>query len=288
VVASHGDAQSSPMSRGRRGRAPVIDAHVHIGTGDGLSGPWDTSGSLATYLSRAGPAGITGAVLMPPLTSDYPRANRDLVPLIRSSRRFLGFAFVNPVTESGQVRSRLTRAVADDGFCGIKVHAHDGRMTREVADTARDLGVPVLYDPRGDTASVEMLAASYPEVAWIIPHLSSFADDWRAQNAFVDQLCRLPNVFTDTSGVRYFDLLQDATRRAGPHKVLFGSDGPFLHPAVELAKVRALRLPPADEALVTGGNLLRLVGPALRRFHPSPSHHRASPVRPRPIPRRRS
>jgi uncharacterized protein len=255
------------MSPWTPGRAPVIDAHVHIGAGDGLSGPWDTCGSLATYLARAGPAGITGAVLLPPLTSDYPRANRDLVPLIRRSRRFLGFAFVNPVTEAGQIRSRLTRAVVRNGFCGIKVHAHDGRMTREVADTARDLGVPVLYDPRGDTASVEMVARSYPQVAWIIPHLSSFADDWRAQTAFVDQLYRLPNVFTDTSGVRYFDLLQDAARRAGPRKILFGSDGPFLHPAVELAKVHALRLPPDDEALVTGGNLLRLVGPVLRCSH---------------------
>ena len=101
------------------------------------------------------------------------------------------------------------------------------------------------------------------------------------------QLLRLPNVFTDTSGVRYFDLLQDAARRAGPHKILFGSDGPFLHPAVELAKVRALRLPPDEEALVTGGNLLRLVGPVLRRFHLVHPHHRPSPVPARPAPRRR-
>jgi predicted TIM-barrel fold metal-dependent hydrolase len=44
--------------------------------------------------------------------------------------------------------------------------------------------------------------------------------------------------------------------------VLFGSDGPFLHPAVELAKVRALHLFPDDEALVLGGNVLRLTHPA--------------------------
>ena len=34
-----------------------------------------------------------------------------------------------------------------------------------------------------------------PDVAWIVPHLSSFADDWKAQVAFVDQLARLPNLF---------------------------------------------------------------------------------------------
>ena len=44
----------------------------------------------------------------------------------------------------------------------------------------------------------------------------------------------------------------------GPDKVLFGSDGPWLHPGLELAKVRLLRLPPGAEALVLGGNFLRL------------------------------
>jgi predicted TIM-barrel fold metal-dependent hydrolase len=122
----------------------------------------------------------------------------------------------------------------------------------------------VLYDPHGDTGVVETVVRAYPDVAWIVPHLSTFADEWKAQIAFADQLVRLPNLFTDTSGVRYFDVLADAVRRAGPHKVLFGSDGPFLHPGVELAKVHALCLPPDEAALVLGGNLLRLTRAARR------------------------
>ncbi len=50
----------------------------------------------------------------------------------------------------------------------------------------------------------------------------------------IDQLCRYPNVYADTSGVRYGNLLVQAVKRAGPHKLLFGSDGPLLHPALEL------------------------------------------------------
>ena len=46
----------------------------------------------------------------------------------------------------------------------------------------------------------------------------------------IDHLERHPNVFTDTSGVRRFDLLEQAVERAGPEKVIFGSDGPWLHP----------------------------------------------------------
>jgi predicted TIM-barrel fold metal-dependent hydrolase len=254
----------------------VIDAHCHAGTGDGLTGPWDTSAPLTAYLRRATEAGITHAVLFAPLTSDYGRANAEVARLVaRAPRRFLGFAFVNPVTDRGRIAAMVTRAVDAWGFRGIKVHWRDGRITREIADVARARRLPVLYDPRGDTGTVETVATAYPDVAWIIPHLSSFADDWKAQVAFVDQLVRLPNVFTDTSGVRYFDVLADAARRAGPDKVLFGSDGPFLHPGVELAKVRALHLDPAAARLVLGGNLCRLVRDVRRR--PSPARRRSRP-----------
>ena len=60
--------------------------------------------------------------------------------------------------------------------------------------------------------------------------------------------------------MRYYDLLVAAVRQVGASRILFGSDGPWLHPGVELAKVRALGLPAADERLVLGGNLLRLIG----------------------------
>jgi uncharacterized protein len=99
-------------------------------------------------------------------------------------------------------------------------------------------------------------------VNFIIPHLGSFADNWAAQLQVIDHLQRHPNVYADTAGVRRFDLLLQAVQRAGPRKLLFGSDGPWLHPGVELAKIRALGLDPADERLVMGGNFLRLIQPA--------------------------
>ncbi|MBD1845761.1 hypothetical protein H6F89_20595 [Cyanobacteria bacterium FACHB-63] len=59
--------------------------------------------------------------------------------------------------------------------------------------------------------------------------------------------------------MRRFDYLVQTVQRGGAHKVLFGTDGPWLHPALELQKIRLLRLPTAEEALVFGKNLLRLV-----------------------------
>ncbi len=239
----------------------IIDAHCHAGKGDGLTGPWDTAAPLDRYIRRAAAAGIDRTVLFAAFHSDYRRANREVARIVRRRpRRFIGFAFVHPERDRGRVAAMVREAVERLGLRGLKVHRHDARISREVCEAARAFRLPVLYDVMGEVSQVELLATEYPQVDFVIPHLGSFADEWRAQLAFLDPLARHPNVYTDTSGVRRFDLLVAAVKRAGPEKILFGSDGPWLHPGVELAKVKALELPPAAEAKVLGGNLLRLLG----------------------------
>ena len=238
----------------------IIDCHCHAGKGDGLTGPWDTNAPLEKYLLRAARAGIDRTVLFAAFHSDYATANREVARIVQSRPgRFYGFAFINPKRDAGRVRAMIEEAVKHHGFVGIKVHRHDAAITREVCESARAFSLPVLYDVVGEVSAVELLAEEYPDVTFIIPHLGSFSDDWRAQLALIDHLVRHPNVYADTSGVRRFDLLEQAVRRAGANKILFGSDGPWLHPAVELAKIKALRLSGREEQSILGGNFLRLI-----------------------------
>jgi predicted TIM-barrel fold metal-dependent hydrolase len=153
----------------------------------------------------------------------------------------------------------LRRAVRHYGFRGVKVHGHEAMPTRELCDAARELRVPILVDVAGKAHVVDMFAPQYPDVNFIIPHLGSFADDWRAHERVIEQLVRYPNVYADSSGVRRFDYLVQAVKRAGPRKILFGSDGPWLHPGVELYKIRMLGLLREAEALILGGNAKRLI-----------------------------
>ena len=134
------------------------------------------------------------------------------------------------------------------------------RFPAAICEVARSYRLPILVDVVRQTAAVEMLASQYPDVNFIIPHLGGFADDWMTYMQVIDQMSRYQRVRrhewrppTSTRG--------RAVRRAGPHKLLFGSDGPQLHPSVELHKVTMLGLPPAAEARVTGGNVLRLLAP---------------------------
>jgi predicted TIM-barrel fold metal-dependent hydrolase len=237
----------------------IIDTHCHAGKGDGLTGPWDTNAPLERYLRRATQAGIRRTVLFAAFNSDYAVANREVARIVHSRPdRFLGFAFVNPAADRGRVMRLVRQAVEQFGFVGIKLHRYDARISREVCEVARAFSSPVLYDVMGEVSVCELLAQEYPDVNFIIPHLGSFADDWRAQIAFIDHLARHPNIYTDTAGVRRFDILEQAVKRAGARKILFGSDGPWLHPGVELAKVRVLGLSRTDEDLVLAGNFLRL------------------------------
>lgn len=245
----------------------IIDCHCHAGTGDGLTGPWDTRASLRQYWQRAARAGINATVLLAAFHSDYRQANREVARIVaRRPGRFYGFAFVHADRDHGRIRSMVHEAVTQFGFVGIKVHRHDGRITREICETARAYGLPVLYDVVGEISVCELLADEYPDVEFIIPHLGSFADDWRAQLALIDHLVRHPNIYADTAGVRRFDILAQAVRRAGARKILFGSDGPWLHPGVELAKIHALELSEHEQQLILSRNFLRLISSV--RQHP--------------------
>jgi predicted TIM-barrel fold metal-dependent hydrolase len=217
----------------------------------------------------AAQAGIGRTALFAAFHSDYAVANREVARIVASRPdRFYGLAFVHATRDRGRVHDMVQVAVQQYGFVGIKVHRYDARLSREICDVARAFRIPVLYDPIGEVSIVELIAAEYPDVSFIIPHMGSFSDDWRAQHALIDYLVRHPNIYTDTSGVRRFELLEQAVQRAGARKILFGSDGPWLHPGIELAKVHALDLSPADAGLVLGGNFLRLI--ASRRRQPLP------------------
>jgi predicted TIM-barrel fold metal-dependent hydrolase len=244
----------------------VIDAHCHAGPGDGFSGPWDSGAHLHRYLRRCDRAGITHTNLLAAFHSDYTRANEAVGRIVaRRPERFSAFAFVHADRDRGRIEAMVERAVTGLGFCGIKVHRHDARISREVCEVARRFRTPVLYDPMGEVATADLLASEFPDVDFIIPHLGSFADDWSAQLAFTSLLAERPNIYADSSGVRRFDLLVRAVERAGPHKLLFGSDGPWLHPGVELAKIDLLGLPGPARTLVVAGNFLRLTNAARRR-----------------------
>lgn len=243
----------------------IIDIHCHAGPGDGLTGPWDTRADIVPHLRRARAAGIAKTVVFPAFHRNYRVANAGVAEIVAGHPdELIGFCMVHCRRDIGRVGAMVGRAVREWGFRGIKVHGADAMPTREVCEAAHAYRVPILVDVIGRSYAIEMFAPEYPEVNFIIPHLGSFADDWRAQVQVAEQVARFPNVYTDTSGVRRFEYIEQAIRRAGPTKVCFGSDGPWLHPGAERCKLDILfeemRLPEPARRQILGGTAAFLLG----------------------------
>ena len=96
-----------------------------------------------------GPAGraSAGAVIMAPLTSDYPRANAGIARIIAARPGFLGYLFVNTRTESGRIAERVALAVPA-GLLRHQGARPRRRVTRELAEAARRLGPAGALRPR--------------------------------------------------------------------------------------------------------------------------------------------
>jgi predicted TIM-barrel fold metal-dependent hydrolase len=237
----------------------IIDCHCHAGKGDRMTAPWNTDAPLESYMRRARKAGIDKTIVFAPLHSDYNKANLQVARIVRRySESLIGFAFIHASRDAGRIFSMVERA-RRWGFKGIKMHGFEAMPTREACEVALAFRMPLLIDVVGRAEVVDMLAPQFPKVNFIIPHLGSFADDWKAHQQVIDQMVRYPNVYADTSGVRRFDYLVNAIKLAGAGKILFGSDGPWLHPGLELYKIKLLGLSSDEEDAILGGNVARLL-----------------------------
>jgi predicted TIM-barrel fold metal-dependent hydrolase len=238
----------------------IIDCHCHAGKGDRMTAPWNTEAAIEPYLRRARAAGIAKTVVVATFHSDYAKANADVARIIsRYPERLIGFVFVHATRDAGRIFRMVAHALRRWRFRGIKIHGYEAMPTREVCEAARAFRLPIFVDVVSRPEVIDMLAPQYPDVNFIVAHLGSYTDDWRAHQQVVYQIARYPNVYADTSAVRRFDYIVEAIKRAGARKLLFGSDGPWIHPGVELHKIRLLGLPKDQEALILGGNLLRLI-----------------------------
>lgn len=99
------------------------------------------------------------------------------------------------------------------------------------------------------------LARAYPTVAFVFGHCGFTGLDAHG----LARIAPYDNVVVETSGC-YTAIVELALRRLGPDRVLFGTEYPLQHPAVELAKLAALSLSPTDWQKVAWRNACRLLG----------------------------
>lgn len=243
----------------------IVDCYALAGRGQtwGTEPERDVDYDVTEFFDRAAEAGIDRHCILAARNTTYEIANRHIARLCeRHSKKLIGFAVHNPKTEAGRIRRMLAEEVRSMGLCGVR---SDGHPTRELMDAAAELRIPVVYYPRigaGQTAGryYHTLAATYPNVDVILPHLGQYRSwAWWGHIEAIDLARRYPNVYVNSAGIGSFKYLEMAARELPPEKILFGSCTPELDPRVEMEAIRLLKLPKESFAKVTGGNILRLL-----------------------------
>ncbi len=252
--------RSSPT----RCQVRVVDAHCHAGHGmnygnaDPNSNPWTTFNDPQRTLRRMEEAGIDQSIIFPISNISYEKANEEIASYVRKwPDQFIGFAKHDAKTEQGKIRELLRHEVNDLGLSGLKLH---GAPTQEMVETAAELKIPILFHPPTVNDDSLVIIRANPMVPFILAHLGNFASrDWKEHVRAIDAAEHLPNLYLETSSVAFVDYLEQAARELPAEKLIFGSDGPLVDARVELYKIKLLKLSPEKEALVLGGNILRLL-----------------------------
>ena len=245
-------------------QAMVIDCHAQAGQGE----TWNEPKRLVDYrvesmLERAAEVGIDRICIMAPRNDSYAEANLVVTRLCeKHSEKLIGFAVHNPQREAGNLKAALTEDVRSRGLKGLKT---DGHPTREILDVVVELGIPVIYYPPHNERSnlVEMyhlMAATYPTVNFILPHLGAYrSSPWGDHFAAIALARRHRNIHLEASGLDGYQYLEVAAKDLPAEQLVFGSFAPEHDARIEMYAFKLPKLPPDQQAKTLGGNMQRLL-----------------------------
>jgi uncharacterized protein len=234
----------------------IFDSHMHVGSFDEM---------FDVRLDRDGidqimrEHGITGGVVFHP-------DNAYVAEVVESIPTLYGLVWSNPRLPGylEQARDFLDHPK----FLGMKLHPLiDGYHPNSAAvhpliELLLERDMPVLIHSGHPIFtlpwSIEELAVNFPEAKVILGHMGH--GNVVYINAAIDVALRNRNVYLETSGMPMHTKIKEAIERVGETRVLFGSDVPFHHAAVEIDKVRLSGLTPelVDRVLGKNGRLLFL------------------------------
>lgn len=248
----------------------IIDAHAHIS---------DTSyGNLELYLEQMQVAGIQRGIVVPGGMLDVRRMTDYIVGRAEPESLVPNNAYVSQACRV--YTPKLTGFICIDphqpdalealdsgfrlGFRGMKLSPMSHKFSfasRAVADLAArcgELGMPVythvVYSPGASTSRFAALARQFPQTSFILGHMGFGPADQEGLEAARD----LDNFYLETSTGSFLHIEQ-AAAKAGPGKVIYGSEFPLSHPKAELEKILLLGLSDDAKDKILGNNIRELL-----------------------------
>ncbi len=267
----------------------AIDVHAHFGNYV-RSGSLDLVNSFAsadadTVVRRARDANVTTTIasplsgLLPRGEASAYRGNEEAVDVVGKTPGLLQWVIVNPLQPVTYQQAR--NLLAQPKCVGIKLHPEEhvypiDQYGRELFEFAARYDAVVLVHS-GDSYSLPAaylpFANAFPNVSIILAHLGNgggAAGDPTLQVRAI-QASKNGNVFTDTSSARSISpgLIEWAVAEIGADRILFGTDTPLYHTAMQRIRVDQAEISDDDRMKILRGNAIELWSPELFEEHPS-------------------
>lgn len=220
----------------------IIDTHVHIGESLGfILTPEDVIYSMNTYgIDYSIVSSVSGAeydhdLNEIPLSHQIPQIDclKECLSFARKYPNRIGVgAWTKPHTEC--VTDEYRKLIADniDIVKAIKLHAFHSKTSVDSSaflpylELAREFCLPVVVHTGGcdeaEPVTVYNAAKKHPDISFVMVHMGLGSDNKSA----IEYASSLPNLYGDTTWVPVKSTLE-LIKRAGSHKILFGSDNPI-------------------------------------------------------------
>jgi len=238
---------------------PIIDVHAHFG-----SWPWpvraQTLDEMRAHMKKfaiekafiASSAAVMG---------ELAEGNAEVAKAVEGCEDFRAWCVVNPnypELSLAEMQNYLRRPE----FIGAKMHAGysmeplDSAPTMQVLKALLRYDKPLLVQVRSESelAGLDALAKAFPSAAIILGNMAGA--HWQFAARFAHERT---NITLECGGpVADRDKIAFAVEQAGPHRVVFGTDQPLVHPAFAIGAVRDSALESSQKDAVLQRNARRL------------------------------
>ncbi len=259
----------------------AIDVHGHYGryigeTGNQLADAL-YSGDAAEVVRRASAVNIE-LTIVSPLSALKPRFQADAVKgnteaslAVAATPGLRQYVVIDP--RRSETYHQAATMLAQPQCVGIKLHPeeHGYRISehaREIFEfAARHRAIMLTHSSEQNSLAAEFIpwTNEFPEVRLILAHIGCGWDGDLSHQVRAILESRHENVFADTSSARSITpgLIEWAVREVGAERVLFGTDTPLYHTAMQRARIDYADLTDNEKRLILRDNACRLFGPKL-------------------------
>jgi len=255
-----GDLQQAGLAGSTLAGEVVIDAHMHIGKFYNFLIPRSEANFLIASAERIGIQKMYGSSTVA-LRGDAEMGNKDALTFhAKYPHLFFPYVVFKPNYPEDADR---TIALADtEKVRQFKIHddgndlPYDDKRYYPLYDYANRTGTIILAHTFGKKQVVPIMkvAKEFPHVRILLGHAGILEEEVYAQ-----AVRQHDNIYLETcSSFAWYGLIERLVAMAGPERVLFGTDMPFMSPDQQLGRVLFARISDEDKRKVLGLNAQRL------------------------------